>query len=692
MVDPNPKDRRIPGDVPRQLPAPPAHFTGRADEVARLTRAFSGELAGTVMISAIGGAGGIGKTWLALHWAHRHADRFPDGQLHVDLRGFSPDSRPMPISTALSGFLSGLGVPSDAMPAEDHAKAALFRTLVADRRMLVVLDNAASIEQVTPLLPGSPTCAVLITSRRRFARLVNDYGARHLALDVLSRQDARDLLARRIGRERMNREPRAADELIAACGRYPLALSVVAGRAAAQPRLSLSSLVTALRKAGLDGLADGDVETNVSLVLSWSCRALMRRQAALFALLGVAPGPDIGVPAAASLAGMSVERTRADLRALEQVSLLVTYADERYRMHDLVRTFATALAERETEAVDRARASERVIEFYAHTAHAAHRLLEPHEIFLALRPPLPGCLPLEFGSQSDALAWLTAEHACLMAAQATACQERPSWAGWQLAWGITVYHHLRGLLAEDLCLWRAAHAAARTSREPAVGALVHRHLADAWLRLGNENAAAKHLDPAMDLACRSGDLDSQARNLRLVSIVHERQGHLQVALDRALDALDIFRSTENVVWEADTHNTVGWCYALLRRFHEARRHCLTACPVLLRHHPPGAADVLDTLGLIAHGLGRETEALGYFRHSLALYRDLGDAYHLPDTLERTGHVFAALGRADDARQVWLEAMRFYEAQQRVVDVRRVHRKIDTPRTLLAAHPWPQRRR
>ncbi len=692
MTDRDLRSGTLPDGVPRQLPAPPAYFTGRAADVARLTGAFSGEFAGTVMISAIGGAGGIGKTWLALHWAHRYADRFPDGQLHVDLRGFSPDSKPMPASVALSGFLSALGVAPAAMPVEEHARAALFRTLVAGRKILIVLDNAAGIEQIAPLLPGSPTCAVLVTSRRRFARLINVHGARHLALDVLSQQDARAVLAARIGRTRIAREPEAADQLISVCGRFPLALSVVAGRAAAHPDLALSSLVAALRDAGLVGLADGDADTSVPIVLSWSCRELTPRQATLFALLGIAPGPDIGVPAAASLAGMSMGQARTELRKLEQMSLVVEYAHERYRMHDLVRTFATDRVDRDIAAGDRALALARVIEFYAHTAHGAHRLLEPHDIFLALGRPLPGCLPLEFGGHAEALAWFTAEHACLLAAQTTACHSRPAWAGWQLAWGLTGYHSLRGLLGEDLRVWSAAESAVSVTPEPHVAALVHRHLGNAWLRLGNDAAAAEYFDRAMDMSLRSGDPASHARTLRLVSIIHERQGRLETALARAVEALDIFRGTGNLVWEADTHNTVGWCYAMLRRFHEGRRHCLTAYPVLLRHHPAGAADVLDTLGYIAHRTGHDTDALGYFRGSLALYRDLGDAYHLPDTLERTGHAFVALGRTDDARLAWLEALQFFAAQDRLADARRVYRKIDTPRTRLDSHPWPHRRR
>lgn len=230
-----------------------------------------------MVISAVGGAGGIGKTWLVLQWAHRHLDRFPDGQLHVDLRGFSPDSIPMPTSVALRGFLCALGVPPAAIPVDEHAQAALFRSVVAGKRMLIVLDNAVDTEQIMSLLPGSPSCTVLVTSRRRLTGLISSYGAQHLALDVLPDKDARALLAARLGDPRLAREPAAADQLIAACGGFPLALSVVAGQAAAHPDLPLTAMVAELRDARLAGLDDGDTAASVPAMLSWSYRARTRQ-------------------------------------------------------------------------------------------------------------------------------------------------------------------------------------------------------------------------------------------------------------------------------------------------------------------------------------------------------------------------------------------------------------------------------
>ncbi|MBE8520472.1 TIR domain-containing protein [Amycolatopsis sp. H6(2020)] len=249
--------------VPLQLPAPPRWFSGRGSELARLDEALTAEpdegpsvsrAAAAVVISAIGGAGGIGKTWLALEWAHQHAEQFPDGQLFVDLYGFSPTEEPMAPGVAVRGFLDALGVDPGRIPTDLDAQAALYRSLVAGKRMLIVLDNAATTEQVVPLLPGSPTCTVLITSRTRLASLMDRHSARHLQLDVLTHDEARALLAARLGADRVAAEPGAVDELVALCGGYPLALSITARHAATRPDVPLTEIAAELRELGLEML------------------------------------------------------------------------------------------------------------------------------------------------------------------------------------------------------------------------------------------------------------------------------------------------------------------------------------------------------------------------------------------------------------------------------------------------------
>lgn len=678
--------------VPQQLPAPPALFTGREADLDRLTQILSGGSAGPVVISAVGGAGGIGKTWLVLHWAHRHVDRFPDGQLYVDLRGFSPEGEPMPTSAALRGFLCALGVQPAAIPADEHAQSALFRSVTANRRMLIVLDNAASTEQVTPLLPGSSPCIVLVTSRRRLAGLGSAHGAHYLALDVLPAAQARDVLTMRIGAARLVREPEAAHALVAGCGGFPLALSVVAGRASAHPHLSLSTVVTELRDAGLQGLDDGDPAASVPVVLSWSYRALTPHQALVFLQLGSAPGADISVAAACSLVGTSIGPLSAALRELERASLLIQHAPGRYRMHDLIRACAREHAGRDLAPADRRVALTRVIDFYVHTAHRAHLLLEPHDHYISLPPPVPGSCPQRLANYAEALEWFTIEHSCLLSALFTAQLYCMPPAVWQLAWALSAYHSLRGLLGEDFQVWLQTACVADILPDPVVDAMVYRYLGNACIRTGRLWESKEHLYRALTAAERTGDVGGQARIHRIMSVMYEYGSNCQLALVHAWQALDLFRSVGDVIWEADTLNTVGWCAALLGRYDEARQYCHTAFPVLHQYHPPGAADVLDTLGYIAHRAGQDIEALAYFRRALALYRDLGDIYHVPDTLDRTGHVFVSLGRGSEARIAWMEALSLYRAQYRIADARRVQRQIDIPDPGLLARHWPYRRR
>jgi transcriptional regulator with XRE-family HTH domain len=295
--------------VPRQLPAAVAGFTGRAAELAALTRMLDeacGDSPGTVVISAIGGTAGVGKTALALRWAHQVAGRFGDGQLYVNLRGFDPSGVPMAAADAVRGFLDALGVPPDRIPVQAEAQAGLYRSLLADRRMLIVLDNARDEQQVRPLLPASPASLVIVTSRNQLGGLAAADRARLLSLDVLSHDEAVHMLTGRIGASRAAEEPAAAAEIAALCGRLPLALAVAAARAEARPGFPLAAVAADLRdRAGrLDALDAGDPAASVRAVFSWSYRQLTAGAARMFRLLGLHPGPDISPPAAASLAAV----------------------------------------------------------------------------------------------------------------------------------------------------------------------------------------------------------------------------------------------------------------------------------------------------------------------------------------------------------------------------------------------------
>jgi tetratricopeptide (TPR) repeat protein len=614
---------------------------------------------------------------LALHWAHRHADRFPDGQLFVDLRGYSPDGQPLDPAVAVRGFLEALGVEPGRLPTGLDAQAALYRSLVTGKRMLVVLDNAASADQLAPLLPGSPTCAVLVTSRRKLAALIDRYGARHLQLEILSQDDARALLAERLGRDVVAAAPEAADELIELCGRHPLALAITARHAATRHQVPLSEVTAELRDLGLDMLDDDDPTASLPALLSWSLRHLTEQQRAVFALLGIAPGPDIDLPAAASLAGLPEAQARKVLRALEDHSLLDRRPQGRYTMHDLVRAYAATTARDDLPESAPPAALGRVVDFYLHTAHVADRLLYPHREPIQLDPPATGSRALELSDQQTALAWLDTHHPHLLAAQHTAATHRRHQAVWQLAWTLTTLHQRGGHRQDELTVWQAAADAAAHVPGSAARVLALRRLGHAHAALGRHEQAVGHLRQALTLAEHHDDPKQQAHaHYDLAVALAFQEDHRQAA-EHARHAVRLYRALDQPVWEAVALNHVGWSSAQFGEYDVAREHCQAALLLNRRHdHPDGEAGTLDSLGFIDHRTGRHDEAIRHYHQALTLYRTLGNATQAADTLENLGHPHAALGHHEQARAAWQEVLELYRQQGRDADAERVRRQLD----------------
>lgn len=334
--------------VPRQLPAALLGFAGRAHELAALDAMFADWASGyeTVMIFVISGMAGAGKSALAVHWAYRVADRFPDGQMHVNLRGFDPRRGPVAPVQALRGLLDSLGVSQERIPVDPDLQANLYRSLVANRRMLILIDNPRDADQVRPLLPGSPGSLVLITSRGQLPSLVAVEGARLLILDVPTETESIDLLERRLGARRVEDERRAAMELTTLCARLPLALSIVAARAIAQPSLALDALATELRQARnrLDVLEAGDSAASVRAVFSQACECVSALARQMFVTLGALNDQDVSMSFAAQMAGVSVPTARRALEELAQAGLLKRALDGRYWLHDLARAYAAECA------------------------------------------------------------------------------------------------------------------------------------------------------------------------------------------------------------------------------------------------------------------------------------------------------------------------------------------------------------
>jgi DNA-binding SARP family transcriptional activator len=633
--------------VPAQLPPDLTSFAGRELPLKRLDEAL---LDGGVV--CVVGTAGVGKTALAVHWAHLAAGRFPDGQLYVNLRGFDPAGAAMSPADAVRYLLDALQVPPERIPADLAARVGLYRSRLAGRRILVVLDNARDAGQVRPLLPGVPGCVTLVTSRDDLSGLVIAEAARLLPLDLMSSGEARQLLSNRLGGERVAAERAAVDEIIRRCERLPLALSIVAARAVARPAFALRVLAGEL--CGLDGFASGDPATDARTVFSWSYRALSPSAARLFRLLAVPGGPDIGAAAASGLAGtpagpLLVELTRANL--------VVEHAPGRYLLHDLIREYARELVRDLDTPQERRAALHRLLDHYLHTATAAFGRTEPHQEPLPLDPPLPGTFPEWFADNVAARAWFAAERDNVLAAARQAAATGHDRHAWQLAWALDDFLGREGHWPEQLAVQRAALAAGLRLDDRTAQAHANRGLGNAYGRMGRYEEAHRHYERAAQLFAAVGDPLGEAR-------MHSRLGWLLEHLDRHRDArthkqraLALYRAAGRPAGEARILNQLGWGYVATGEYRQAVRYCRRAIALARAcGDPAGEAMALDSLGYAYHHLDRYDDAAAGFTRALALHRQVGDRYQQAETLVHLGETLAATGRTEEARGAWRQAL------------------------------------
>jgi len=643
--------------VPAQLPPDVAGFAGRADQLGQLDAMLAPAANPTaVVISAVSGMAGAGKTALAVHWAHRVAHRFPDGQLYVNLRGFDPGGQLMPPAEAVRGFLDALGVPADRIPTGLDAQVGLYRSLVAGRRMLVLLDNARDAAQVRPLLPGSGPPLTVVTSRDQLTPLVAAAGARPLLLDVLAAAEARELLAHRLGPARLAAEPAAVGEIVDRCARLPLALTVAASRAATNPTFPLAAIATELREARdrLDALAAGDHATDVRAVFSWSYAALAEPAARLFRLLGLHPGPDVSVPAAASLAGADPPAARRALAELVRASLLTERSPGRYAFHDLLRTYAAELTRAADPPGDRHAATGRLLDHYLHAGYAAERRIYPARDPVPPDPPGPGVTPERPADHRAALDWLGTEHRVLLASIGLASRDGFGAHVWRLAWALDTFLDRQGHWPELVDAWQPAlRLADRLARAHA-----HRGLARAHTLLGEYPAAHRHHRAALDLSIQLGNRTAQAHSHINLAILWERQGDPEQALNHTQLALHCYRAAGHQRGQALALNGVGWCHSLLGEHRQALRYCGQALTRLQQvGDRSGEAGCWDSLGYAHHHLGRHTEAIACYRRALRLFRGVNSRHEEAATLVHLGDAEHAAGHPDRARTAWTQALR-----------------------------------
>jgi tetratricopeptide (TPR) repeat protein len=651
----------VPALMPRQLPHAVGNFVGRRAELGSLTRLPEKDrgVDGAVAISAIGGTAGVGKTALAVYWAHQAASRFPHGQLYVNLRGFDLSGTPATPAEAIRGFLDALGVPADRIPQGLDAQAGLYRSMLVGKQVLIVLDNARDEQQVRPLLPASPGCLVIVTSRNQLTGLAASDGARLLSLDVLTDAEARHMLAVRIGEGRAAAEPAAVAEIAGLCAHLPLALAIAAARAAARPRFTLAALADEFRdvRSRLDALATSDLASNVRAVFSWSDRQLSPAAARMFRLLGAHPGPDISAPAAASLAGVSLRQVRQALNELTMVSLVAEHAPGRYAFHDLLRAYA---AEQVRSAVgDPAYrdAIHRVLDHYLHTAAAANKLLNPARDPIDLAPPQPGGRPQELGDSAQARSWFETEHAVLLAAIALAAEHRFDTHAWQLPWTLTDFFDWQGHWRDWIAAQRTAVAAAQRLGDRAAQARAYRSLGDACSRLGCFDEAHTDLGQALGLFHEVGDHIGEARAHQALSWLLDRQGRPEQALSHDQVALRLYEDTGHRKGQANALNAIGWLLAQLGDHQQALDYCMKALNLHRElGNRRGEAATWDSLGYARHHIGQHAKAISCYRRALGLFRDLGDRYNQAEILTHIGDTHHAARDDRGAHDTWQEAL------------------------------------
>jgi DNA-binding SARP family transcriptional activator/Tfp pilus assembly protein PilF len=649
-------------DAPRQLPFAPAGFSGRRRQLKELDELLCpGDAGGSLAV--ITGTAGVGKTTLAVRWAHAVADRFPDGQLYVNLRGFDPSGQVMSPAEAVRGFLDAFAVPPDRIPAGVDGQLALYRSTLAGKRVLVVLDNARDAGHARPLLPGSQSCLTVVTSRDALAGLVAAEGARSIGLDLLSLEDGRELLAQRLGSERTATEPEAVDEIVNRCARLPLALAVVAARAVAEPAHPLEAIASQLAHTEVDlsALTTGEAATDVRSVFSWSYHTLSPPAARLFRLLGLHPGPDAGVLAAASLAAVRPAAARELLAELVRARLITEPAPGRYAFHDLLRAYAAELAGSSEPAEDRDAALHRLYDHYLHSTHAAHKLMDPREVEFLPSPARTGVVPVELTDADQARAWLDTEWQVLVAVINAAAAGGFDGHAWHLTRFTVPYLDVSGH-------WQAWASAQLTSLEAArrlgdrsAQSLALRTLGRVYSRIGRRDEALAHLEQALAVSTELGHETDQAMTHGVLSVIAERDGRREDALQHVLSALALFQSAGDLAGVAYALNEVGWSYAQLGDYQQALIFCRRALEAHRDVDDVGyEAATWDSLGYIHHQLGEYEDAVTCYQRSLELYESLNDRYHTALGLSKLADTHQATGDAAAARRGWETALRLLE--------------------------------
>lgn len=596
--------------VPRQLPAAVTNFVGRAlalewldSQLACLAEPPSGEV---VILTVVGGAG-VGKTSLVVTWAHNAVARFPAGQLYADLQGHTPDNSPATPSSVLTRFVHAMGIRPEDTPVDEDELEALYRSLVAGRRMLVVLDNAASAEQVRPLVPGHG-CVVVVTSRNALPGLAVSHGARVLMLDGLLPHEAGALLAAVVGTDRMGAEPDATAELAARCAHLPLALRIVAAKLQMEPHTTVADMTSRLRNSRLTTLQiEDDREAAVRAAFDLSYGALSTEERRAFRFLGLVPGTDVGHDAVAALLDVDQQVAERLLEGIAACHLIDRYARMRYRFHDLLREYSAELCLTEDDETVRREALERLLDHYIHRTVEAATLVYPHFFRLPLEEPVQTRPSTPLEDREAAMSWLDAEHPNLVAAVVHAASHGFGPSAWHLADAMRGYFFVHPCVADWLTVGHAALDVARDESNRQAAVAMHHSLGQAYGWIGDLPTAVAHFDEALVVSREIQWLEGRVVAHRGLGALYQEQGRPNDADVHYQAALSLSNLGFLLYLKGDFAKAVGYATEALRIFQTVGDDL-------------GAAINLDNLGVLYHQLGRLDEAKANVSAVLPEYR------------------------------------------------------------------------
>ncbi|MBP2329845.1 tetratricopeptide (TPR) repeat protein [Kibdelosporangium banguiense] len=642
-----PKPNPVHAPIPAQLPRPVGHFAGRTDELAALADPAA-------CIVVVSGPAGIGKTALAVQWAHQVKHRYPDGQLFLDLRGHDPDAALTP-ADALTHVLRGLGVPPDRIPAGVADQTGLYRSLVHDRRVLIILDNGGTADHVSPLVPPTVSSTLVVTSRSQLSALAIDHAVQSAELDVLAVDEAHGLINRVLGVQRVEREQAAAFELIELCGRMPLALRIAAAKLAARPRQPIAGLVAELSDDRLDALQVTGDSRSVRTVFASAYNALSEPAARLFRLLGLHPGTSFGTRLAAAVMGLSHGRARRSVDELSAAHLIMETERGQYRFHDLIRLYASECAKTDETTAQRDAAAHRIIDWYLAIADAANSTLDPTRtrITAAIADP-PAELP--FAAESDeVLAFLDGERGNIVPVVALAAESHELTAC-HMTYLLAGFLDRRGHWTDWVATCRWGVTAANRLGDPELGGLMRS-------ALGVSCIFTRRFDEALDVLHEALAMTQASGNVRDEGYVHNNLAVANAGLRRFDEAAESFgRALElhtgtSPAAMASALNNLGYAHTENGDFAIGLKH-LTQALTLAKDAEDVTlqAAILHSLGVANRAKGDHDQALAFLHESLALYREIGYKRHIPGGINDIGEALLLRGDHTQALAEFVTAL------------------------------------